>query len=132
MLRNDLKQSLPENWRDLFKHRYCDPEDYEVAVFPSKEQSELPKTLVLNPNTLDIMDYFFDDKPDDYWINISKQLSYYHKNKDISKISHVINKKFDIKNHRNIITNIKLNATNIRTINPHPELTSSNSLPSAS
>lgn len=127
MLRNDLKQSLPENWRDLFKHRYCDPEDYEVAVFPSKEQSELPKTLVLNPNTLDIMDYFFDDKPDDYWINISKQLSYYHKNKDISKISHVINKKFDIKNHRNIITNIKNPTKTIRDHYPMINFTVENS-----
>ena len=67
MLRNDLKELLPKNWRLMFSHRFCDPENYEVGVFIIEEKE---KILVLNPDTLDIMEYFFDDKPDDYWIDL--------------------------------------------------------------
>lgn len=67
MIRNDLKELLPENWRSIFSHRFCDPENYEVGVFTIEEKE---KILVLNPDTLDIMEYFFDDKPDDYWIDL--------------------------------------------------------------
>lgn len=67
MIRNDLKELLPENWRSMFSHRFCDPENYEVGVFTIEEKE---KILVLNPDTLDIMEYFFDDKPDDYWIDL--------------------------------------------------------------
>lgn len=48
MIRNDLKELLPENWRSIFSHRFCDPENYEVGVFTIEEKE---KILVLNPDT---------------------------------------------------------------------------------
>lgn len=132
MLRNDLKQSLPENWRDLFKHRYCDPEDYEVAVFPSKEQSELPKTLVLNPNTLDIMDYFYDDVPNDYQISLVQVLNRLKPELDWSKSIYLITKDFNLfKSSNNKSRDIKNLKTDLRHQYPrlnliHPDIKTRN------
>lgn len=95
MIRNDLKELLPSNWRSIFSHRTCDPENYEVGVF---NINSTEKILVLNPDTLDIMEYFYDDVPDDKWINLDNILTFEHKfTKRSSSGKYYINKLYNIK-----------------------------------
>lgn len=102
MIRNDLKELLPENWRSMFSHRFCDPENYEVGIFTIEEKE---KILVLNPDTHDIMEYFFDDKPDDYWIDLEFffKLEKERFNK-VNKIDGIyfINKNYEVKKFNKI------------------------------
>lgn len=82
MIRNDLKEKLGEDWRSKFSHRDCDQADYEFGEF---EVSGKKIRLVLNPNTLDIMDFYYDDLPDDVWIEVDK--------KTLEKLSKALAKK---------------------------------------
>lgn len=67
---NYLKNQLPSNWRSYFKHHKFYPEIfYDVAEF--NIDGEI-KILVLNTNTDDIMEYFYDDVENDYWIDLIK------------------------------------------------------------
>ena len=58
MIRNDLKEKLPEDWREKFIHRDCDQANYEFAMFEIGGEN---KILVRNPDTDDIMEYYYDD-----------------------------------------------------------------------
>jgi hypothetical protein len=58
MIQNDLKEKLGEDWRSNFAHRDCDQSNYEFGSF---EVDGKKINLVLNPDTLDIMDYYYDD-----------------------------------------------------------------------
>ena len=69
MICNELKEKLPLGWKDKFVHRdLWDPEGYGVASFDLGESRE--KVLVINFKTEDIMEYFYDDLPDDEWISL--------------------------------------------------------------
>lgn len=69
MIRNELKDLLPEGWESMFKHRKdWDPEGYSVAAFRLKETDKREIVLAKFDKTNDIMDYFFDDKPNNYEI----------------------------------------------------------------
>lgn len=109
MIRNDLKELLPSNWRSIFSHRDCDPENYEVGVF---NINSIEKILVLNPDSLDIMEYFYDDISDDKWISLKHYFirDGRFNNLDISKNNYSINKKYELKSPRKIrnIFGIKL------------------------
>lgn len=68
MLRNELKPLLGEGWKEKFVHRdLWDPDGYGVASFDLGEDRE--KVLVMNFETEDIMEYFYDDRPDDEWVS---------------------------------------------------------------
>ena len=70
MLQNQLKSKLPEGWENQFNHHNSYPEDYyDVAEF---NIDGINKILVLNRNTMDIMEYYYDDIPDDQWIDLEK------------------------------------------------------------
>ena len=71
MIRNDLKEKLDENWRSKFSHRDYDQADYEFGKF---EVDGKKINLVLNPKTLDIMEYYYDDFDENTWIEINKNL----------------------------------------------------------
>jgi hypothetical protein len=58
MIRNELKDKLPEGWREKFVHRDCDQANYEFAMFEIDGEN---KILVRNPDTDDIMEYYYDD-----------------------------------------------------------------------
>lgn len=58
MIKNDLKEKLGKDWRSKFAHRDCDQADYEFGEFKIDGKKI---GLVLNPNTLDIMDFYYDD-----------------------------------------------------------------------
>lgn len=97
MLRNDLKQQLPEGWEDQFKHHESCPEDYyDVAEF---EINGSKKILVFNRNTMDLMEYYYDDIPDDQWINLEKYFIHFMKIKNV--INYYINKNLKIYNSSN-------------------------------
>lgn len=87
MIKNELKDKLPEGWREKFVHRDCDQANYEFAMFEIDGEN---KILVRNPDTDDIMDYYYDDF--DGWIDIGKCKSI---GKDTNK--YYINSKLYIK-----------------------------------
>lgn len=90
MLRNDLKQQLPEGWETQFKHHELYPENYyDVAEFEINGKN---KILVLNRNTMDLMEYYYDDIPDDQWIDLEK--FFINKNINIPKGTYKINKRY--------------------------------------
>lgn len=97
MLRNDLKTKLGEDWRSKFAHRDCDQSNYEFGSF---EVDGKKIGLILNPKTLDIMDYYYDDKKVDEWIEIDKitlvHLSPLFLKKNL-KHKYYINRKYEIK-----------------------------------
>ena len=69
MLRNELKDKLPKDWKSKFVHRdLWDPEGYGVASFNLGGERE--KVLAINFATEDIMEYFYDDLPNDEWIEV--------------------------------------------------------------
>ncbi len=71
MICNELKEKLPLGWKDKFVHRdLWDPEGYGVASFDLEGSRE--KVLVINYRTEDIMEYFYDDFPDDEWISLDR------------------------------------------------------------
>lgn len=75
MLRNNLKELLPDGWESMFKHREnWDPEGYSVAAFKLKETDKREIVLAKFDKTGDVMDYFFDDKPDDYIVDLNKAI----------------------------------------------------------
>lgn len=75
MIKNDLKPLLGDNWKEKFVHRdLWDPEGYGVASFDLGGERE--KVLAMNLETEDIMEYFFDDKPDE-WINLGRTIRLY-------------------------------------------------------
>ena len=75
---------LPKDWKNRFKHRDCDPENYSVGVFPELNPEEyLPVTLVLNTNTNCLMEYFYDDV--DYLSEININYKNLYKNYCILK-----------------------------------------------
>lgn len=92
MLCNSLKEKLGEDWRSKFSHRDCDQADYEFGEF---EVDGKKIGLVLNPITLDIMDYYYDDLPDDVWIEINLKL--FGINISNNKNRAWINKKYQLK-----------------------------------
>lgn len=71
MIRNDLKEKLGKDWRSKFSHRDCDQADYEFGKF---EVDGKKINLVLNPKTVDIMEYYYDDFDENTWIEINKNL----------------------------------------------------------
>lgn len=72
MIRNELKDLLPEGWESIFKHREnWDPEGYSVAAFKLKETDKRETVLAKFDETGDIMDYFFDDKLSEYEIDLN-------------------------------------------------------------
>jgi len=71
MIVNELKPLLGERWKEKFVHRdLWDPEGYGVASFDLGGERE--KVLAMNLETEDIMEYFFDDFPDDEWISLDR------------------------------------------------------------
>ena len=66
MIKNELKEKLGEDWRSKFSHRDCDQADYEFGEF---EVDGKKIGLILNPKTLHIMDYYYDDTADKISIN---------------------------------------------------------------
>lgn len=71
MIVNELKPLLGEGWKEKFKHRdLWDPDGYGVASFDLGGKRE--KVLAMNLETEDIMDHFYDDKPDDEWISLDR------------------------------------------------------------
>lgn len=71
MLQNHLKTELQGDWRNLFKHHETYPEDYyDVAELELNDGTK--KILVLNRNTDDLMEYYYDDIPNDQWIDLEK------------------------------------------------------------
>ena len=118
MIRNDLKELLPSNWRSIFSHRTCDPENYEVGVF---NINSTEKILVLNPDTLDIMEYFYDDVPNDKWISLKHYFirDGRFNSLDISKNDYFINKKYELKSSRKIRNILKVKVSHRRS---YPEL----------
>lgn len=78
MIRNELKELLPKGWESMFKHRDdWDPEDYSVGVFKLNESDKRETVLAKNDKTSDIMDYFFDDTPLSYQINLKKAIKFF-------------------------------------------------------
>jgi len=69
MIVNELKPLLGDNWKEKFVHRdLWDPDGYGVASFDLGGDRE--KVLAMNLETEDIMEYFYDDLPDDEWISL--------------------------------------------------------------
>lgn len=96
MLQNRLKTILPENWRDQFRHYESFPEDYYDVAEIELDSGE-KRILVLNRNTDDLMEYYYDDIPDDQWIDLGKFLKTRNKFKSINTTGkHFINKKYEI------------------------------------
>ena len=94
MLRNDLKPLLGDNWRSKFVHRdLWDPEGYGVASFDLGGDRET--ALVINLATEDIMEYFFDDLPDDEWISLDR---FFIKESFSENCSYYINSNYSVKN----------------------------------
>ena len=97
MIRNDLKEKLGKDWRSKFSHRDCDQADYEFGEF---EVDGKKIELILNPKTLDIMDWYYDDKEIDGWIEVDKvtlvHISPLFLTKNL-KHKYYINKKYEIK-----------------------------------
>lgn len=79
MICNKLKDKLPEGWREKFVHRDCDQANYEFAMFEIDGEN---KILVRNPDTDDIMEYYYDDF-DGEWIEVNKKVMRSLINKDI-------------------------------------------------
>ena len=76
MLKNNLKNELPLGWENMFKHREdWDPEGYSVGVF-KLQGYERELVLARNDKTFDIMDYFFDDTPPNYQINLKMAIKF--------------------------------------------------------
>lgn len=71
MLQNHLKTELPSEWRNLFKHHESYPEDYYDVAEVELNSGE-KKILVLNRETDDLMEYYYDDIPDNQWIDLEK------------------------------------------------------------
>ena len=92
MLRNDLKTKLGEDWRSKFAHRDCDQSNYEFGSF---EVDGKKINLVLNPNTLDIMNYYYDDLANDVWIEVDLKLFGINISNNANKAW--INKKYQLK-----------------------------------
>lgn len=94
MIVNELKPLLGDGWKEKFKHRdLWDPDGYGVASFDLGDDRE--KVLAMNFATEDIMEYFFDDRPDDEWISLDRIFAF-----SKSKIIHhwFINKKLELSN----------------------------------
>ena len=78
MIRNELKELLPDGWEKEFKYRKnWDPEGYSVATFKLNETDKRETILVKNDKTSDIMDYFFDDTPPEYQINLKAAVKFF-------------------------------------------------------
>lgn len=96
MLRNDLKPLLGEGWKEKFVHRdLWDPDGYGVASFDLGGERE--KVLAINFATEDIMDHFYDDRPDDEWISLDR---YFELKKGLSNpgpTKYFCNKKYILK-----------------------------------
>lgn len=97
MLVNQLKSKLPLNWEELFKHHESYPEDYyDVAEL---EIDGAKKILVLNRNTMDLMEYYYDDIPNDQWINLEpffKVRKNFQNIINLTNDEYYINKKYEI------------------------------------
>lgn len=72
MIRTDLKCYLPKNWKSLFKHNPSYPETYyKMAII---EINGVLEKLILNENTEEIMDFFYDDKDSSKSMGIDRHL----------------------------------------------------------
>ena len=113
MIVNELKPLLGEGWKEKFKHRdLWDPDGYGVASFDLGGERE--KVLAINFKTEDIMDYFYDDRPDDEWISLDRYFSDFLKVSLKRGYSHYINKSYFIKGYGNRITKISEKITGSR------------------
>ena len=99
MIVNELKPLLGDGWKEKFVHRdLWDPEGYGVASFDLGGEKE--KVLAINFATEDIMEYFYDDLPDDEWISLDLCKSL---NREYSSIllTFSINKNYQISGKNN-------------------------------
>ena len=97
MICNELKEKLPLGWKDKFVHRdLWDPEGYGVASFDLGGSRE--KVLVINFKTEDIMEYFYDDLPDNEWISLDRFIGLrFNKKYLLSPTKYFCNKKYSLK-----------------------------------
>ena len=103
MIRNELKEKLPDNWKEKFKHRdLWDPEGYGVAIFDLGGERE--KVLAINFATEDIMEYFFDDLPDDEWISLDRAVKILSKKETTTYYK--INKRYFVLGQKDRITDL--------------------------
>ena len=87
MIVNELKPLLGDNWKEKFVHRdLWDPDGYGVASFDLGGERE--KVLAINFETEDIMEYFYDDLPDDEWISLDKRIISLITHNSVSKFSY--------------------------------------------
>lgn len=71
----NFKESLPKNWEKLFINRpEYDPQGYRVWILPSKDPKKLSTAVVYSEWTNQFMDYYFEDKPEDEWIDMTPYL----------------------------------------------------------
>lgn len=113
MIVNELKPLLGDNWKSKFVHRdLWDPDGYGVASFDLGGDRE--KVLVINFATDDIMEYFYDDLPDDEWICIDRYFSDLLKTKLDKSYSTYVNKLYFVKGYANQIKKIGKNITGSR------------------
>lgn len=105
MIVNELKPLLGDNWKSKFKHRdLWDPDGYGVASFDLG--GERPTVLAINFETEDIMEYFYDDRPDDEWISMDRlfRCLYSSKLPNLKKYYTIyINKKGEIKSEQKVV-----------------------------
>lgn len=92
--------------REVFSHREnIDPIGYEVGIFYINGNS---RTLVLKTSTEDIMEYFYDDRSDDEFIDIEFVIQHRLNNfKNSFKGLYFITKEGNIKNRYNLSVNFK-------------------------
>lgn len=116
MLLNYLKTTLPEGWRNQFKHHESYPEEYYDVAEIELDSGE-KKVLVLNRNTDDLMEYYYDDIPDDQWISLKKVLK---SERSVDCSNYFINRKYEIFNNK--VNRLKLlTVKNHRSTNLYPK-----------
>lgn len=105
MIVNELKPLLGEGWKEKFVHRdLWDPDGYGVASFDLGGERE--KVLAINFATEDIMEHFYDDLPDDEWIELNKRIKAIGDPKKDGYTCY-INKSYEIKGFRNKVWKIR-------------------------
>ena len=110
MIQNELKDRLPEGWREKFVHRDCDQANYEFAMFEIDGEN---KILVRNPDTDDIMEYYYDDF--DGKISIAgfiESMGYKEQDRRKYYIDREYNWYSNDKFKKNLLTDVKINRRN--------------------
>ena len=105
MIVNELKPLLGEGWKEKFVHRdLWDPDGYGVASFDLGGDRE--KVLAMNLETEDIMEYFFDDRPDNEWIELNERVKVLGNLKKSGYFCY-INKLYEVKGYQDQVWKIK-------------------------